>query len=155
MEPLSAPGGRVLVAKVRGLGGQLRFYTTAAGFECDQFAQGELARRRMFYDDVRLVTLHRSLGWPFLVTNGALAVLGGALVYPLGRENLRWGLVAFAVVCLPFLVAIALRLLLGRHAVTLYGRRNRLQLSFGLRETRARAVFDAVRRRVAEEQAPR
>jgi len=156
---LSASAERVRVASVRTLGGELRLYERADSFECDQFARGELWRRRVFFDDLLLVTLHRPRAWPFFVTCGGLAALGALPALFVLRQNpsvgLIPGLTLFAMLSLPFLVAIVARAVFGAHCVTLYGKRSRVRIPFGMRRGRAREAFERVRRRVAEAQALR
>lgn len=148
-----APPNRTLLTRSRGLAGQLRVYDTRDALECEEFEQGEITRWRVFYDDVQLVTLHRSPGALFAGAAGALAALFSWLGFKLGQqEGLRAGLVLFGLTGLPCLLAMLLRLLLGAHTLTVYGRRTKARIRFGVRRARAREAFDRICRLVAEGQ---
>ncbi len=151
MAPLISEVPRRLVAKARRLAGQLRVYATNHAFEFDDFAQGELRRRRIFYDEVLLVTRHRSVGWLFLAVCGALIVLFAIPVVSLGREQLADGLLLFAIVDGPLLLAFALQTAIGSHTVTVWGKRAKARIPLGIRAGRARAVFAELCKLVREE----
>jgi len=140
------------ITKARRLAGQLRVYATNEAFEFDDFAQGELRRRRIFYAEVLLVTRHRSVGWLFLAVCGALIVLFAIPVVLLAREQLADGLMLFGVVDGPLLLAFALQLALGSHTVTVWGKRSRARIPLGIRAGRARRVFAELCKLVREEQ---
>ena len=143
-----------LIVKSRRPAGQLRVYEGREALELDEFEHGEIVRRRIFYDEVLLVTLHRTIGWTFVAVNAGVAALFGYMAVSLARqEGLRTGIVAFGFTGLPFLATGFASLVLGRHTVTVCGRRSRAAIPLALRGGRAREVFQEIARIVEDRQA--
>jgi hypothetical protein len=135
-------GTRVLLGSRAGFALRQRIYRFSDGVEVEEAANFVVTCRRVFFDDVLLVTHHRELGWPFLLVSGAVAAWLVLVDVGIGAEaGLRAGLVAFAVSGLPVLAAFGLRLALGVDVVTLFGKRTRCELHYWLRKRRAREVF--------------
>jgi hypothetical protein len=145
---------RHYLGKVTGFGHVQRVYQTREAIEVDEQEGYDVVRRRVFYDDVLLVTYHRFIGRGFVI---AMAILGGGMAVLAmlnGRETadatrVTWVLAAMAA---PFVIALALRLALKVDAVTVYGRRTKAQVHFWVRKGRARRVFNSICRAVKETQ---
>jgi hypothetical protein len=133
-------------------GQTVRMFQTRDAIEVDEVEGYDVVRRRVFYDDVLLVTYHQFVGWGFVVAAGVLALIFGASSVAIGFGDWRMGLGVFAVTGLPFLIAMVARLVMKVDAVTVYGRRTKAQIHFPLRKGRARTVFNQVCRAVKETQ---
>ncbi len=140
------------IVKSRRLAGQLRVYATDDALEFDDFAQGELSRRRIFYDDVLLLTRHRSVGWLVIVLTAVIAALFAVPAVALAREDLTTGLTVFALSGGPFVVALVLQAALGTHVVVVWGRRSRVRIPLGFRRGRAAELYEELGRLVRVEQ---
>jgi hypothetical protein len=143
---------RHYLGKASAFGHTVRMFQTRDAIEVDEVEGYEVTRRRVFYDDVLLVTYHQFVGWGFVVAAGVLTLLFGAMALAIGSSEWRVGLIVFALTGLPFLIALVLRLVLKVDAVTVYGRRTKAQIHFALRKGRARTVFNQVCRAVKETQ---
>jgi hypothetical protein len=150
------PAKRHYLGKVSGFGHVQRVYQTREAIEVDEQEGYDVVRKRVFYDDVLLVTYHRFIGRGFVI---AMAILGSgiaALAILIGREptadatRIAW---IFAALAAPFFVALALRVALKVDVVTVYGRRTKARIYFWARKGRARKVFNQVCRAVKETQA--
>lgn len=121
-------------------------YQTANGIEVDSSEQFELVRRRVFFDDVRLVTYHRIRGTAFLLTTGILALFFvGMAVIMTAVSDATWAVaLIFLAFALPFLIAFTLRLIVGVDVITVFGRRSKAVLRFSFRKERARQVYGTI-----------
>jgi hypothetical protein len=149
-------GGRHYLGKASGVALRQRVYRTREYLEIDEIDGYDVVRRRVFFDDVLLVTYHRFLGWPFVAMLGAMSAIFALITLAIAWENRRgdlsFALVFGAVSVLPFLVPLLLRLILMVDAVTVYGRRSRAQVHFPFRKARAREVYTQICRAVREQQ---
>jgi len=143
---------RTYLGAASGFETRQRVYATRDCLEIDEIEQYDVTRRRVFYDDVLLVTYHRFRGWVFLLLTGLAALAAAALSVEIARTEARAGLVLFALFGLPFLLAFVLRATLGVDAVTVYGRRSKARLHFPFRKGRAREVLMQICRSVRQAQ---
>jgi hypothetical protein len=142
---------RRLLATQGTYGGQTRVYRTADGLEIDSAEDDKILRRRLFWDEVLLVTLHRASDWPFLVTAGLgtlfLMLMTFAFAAIEGRVGVAWSLLTW----IPLGTYAVLRAIKGVPTVSVYGRRTCARLPFPLRAERARQTYaemcSAARRR--------
>jgi hypothetical protein len=142
---------RRLLATQGTYGGQTRVYRTPEGLEIDSAEDDKILRRRLFWDEVLLVTLHRASDWPFLVTASLgtlfLLLLTAAFAAIEGRAGVAWSLFTW----IPLGVYTVLRGIKGVPTVSVYGRRTCARLPFPLRAERARQTYvemcSAARRR--------
>ena len=142
-----------LIVKCRASTGQLRLYEGEEGLELDSFESGEIVRRRLFYDEILLVTLHRSINWLLLVASVAVATLFGFVALSVARsDSFEAAVVTFGLTGLPFVLIALFSSVLGSHTVTICGRRSRAKLPLGMRSARAREVFQAIARLVEDRQ---
>ncbi|HET8798601.1 MAG TPA: hypothetical protein VFO89_12995 [Thermoanaerobaculia bacterium] len=118
-------------------------YQTVDGIEVDSSEQFELIRRRVLFEDVRLVTYHRQRGVLFPLLNGLFVLFCfamAALVGSIGDDG--WiGALVFIAIGMPSLIALVLRLIYGVDVITVFGRRSRVSIRFSFRKQRAREVY--------------
>lgn len=156
--------GRTLVNRSRTALGTDTVYLTPDGVDVDASQAYTVVRRRVLFDDVSLVTLHHERGVAFLVATGAFGTFFLALSIFMVAVNFdMWpAAIPFFAIGLPIFMAFLLRLAMGRSVVTVFGRRSRAVLRFGVfRSARAREIYGqlcaAVRRaqsRVTAEESP-
>jgi hypothetical protein len=139
---VTRPPRRVLLGAESGLADRCRVYRTAEALEVDLIDSYQIQRRRVFFDEVQLVTLHSRRGvWRTalgLALLAVAAVLGAAADNSLSTRNLLYG------------SALVLALLAGLSAiipawiVTVFGKRTRARMNFSFRSGRARRVYDEI-----------
>ena len=144
---------RTLLHRSRTLLGTDASYLAADGIDVDSSQNYEVIRRRVFFDDVGFVTLHRERGLAFLLTTGAFGTFFLAMaIFVVAVSVEAWPVaLPFIVLGTPAFLAFLLRLAMGRAVVTVWGRRSRAVLRFGVfASARARTVYgqlcSAVRR---------
>ncbi|HVE72909.1 MAG TPA: hypothetical protein VNI54_16195 [Thermoanaerobaculia bacterium] len=136
--------GRTFLNRSRTAVGSNAAYLTKTGIEVDASQAYEVNRRRVFFDDVSLVTLHHERGWAFIGVTGAFGAFFLSVAIFLVSVNFKFwpGAVPFFVVGAPLFIAALIRLAMGRSVVTVFGRRTRAVLRFGVfRTARAREVY--------------
>jgi hypothetical protein len=126
-------------------------YRTRDAFEIDEVEGYEVTRKRVFFDDVLLVTHHSFVPWGNVVAASLVAALVVLLSLALRTASSGW---AFALLALGALLVIYVVLLLsmGADAVTIQGQRTEARMHFGLRKGRAREVFQLAGRLARERQ---
>jgi len=132
---------RYLIGKRNGVSSRQRIYQTADAIEVDELEGYDVTRRRVYFDDIVLVTYHQFLGWPFLVLMGFLLAVSALFTLVAFEGGWVPGLVVFSISALPCLIAIILRLVLRMDAVTVYGKRTRAQIPFWFRKQQARQLY--------------
>ncbi|HYC93228.1 MAG TPA: hypothetical protein VEO54_28745 [Thermoanaerobaculia bacterium] len=138
---------RTLLHRSRTLLGTDATFVTADGIDVDSSQNYEVIRRRVFFDDVALVTLHRERGLAFLLTTGAFGTFFLAMAIFVVAINVEAWEVAlpFFILGAPAFLAFLLRLAMGRAVVTVWGRRSRAVLRFGVfRSGKARRVYGKI-----------
>src|ERR1051326_480522 len=70
---------RVLIGRNNDFATRQIVYRTPVGIEVDELDHFEVVRKRVFYDDVLLVTYHREQSWGFIVLAAIVALLMGSL----------------------------------------------------------------------------
>lgn len=143
---MSANAPRKRLMKSRTAFSHVTVYQTAEGLEIESNEQYEIVERRVLFDDVILVTLHRELGVAYLVVTGLFAAffLGfGILVLSFNVDT--WpAAVVLGIFGGPVFLAFLVRLFLGVDVVTVFGRRSKADLRFALRKKRAREVYGTI-----------
>lgn len=137
---------RVHVGAHLGLAERMRVFRIPDALEVDSSDHFEIYRRRVFLDEVLLVTLHKGWGgglYPWVI--GVLAFLSactaGILFAVPEVEEIRNGfLIATAALVL---LAVA-TVFIPAWTVTVYGRRTRARMRYRFREEKARAVYAEV-----------
>jgi hypothetical protein len=133
---------RKLLARSSNIATRQRVYRIPDGLEVDDVDHYEVRRSRVLYDDVILVTHHRSRGSWFLIITGLMAVLFAAMAYAIGRGStavVGWWILA--VTAGPFLLLFLIRFFLGVDEVNVYSRRSSARLRFWFRKQRALELF--------------
>lgn len=146
---------RILLGKVSGLSSRQRVFRTPDAIEVEETEGYDLTRRRVWFDEVLLVTYHREMGWAFVVAMLAFSGIFGfpGLILLIADRSLGVA-VYFALVVLPFVIALVLRLALRLDVVTVYGRRTKARVHFWFGKAKARQVYQQVTR-LARERQPR
>lgn len=131
-------------------------YESDLGIEVDELDHFEIVRRRVFYDDILLVTMHKEIGAAYIVTMAIFffGFLGLAAL----SSSVKPLMAAFLVLSAIVGVLGILRMILGLDIITVFGRRSRAAVRYGFRKDHARQVFEgicahtaAAQRRRAEE----
>jgi hypothetical protein len=137
---------RRLIGKAHSIGARAAIYQAEDGLEIETYEQYDVVQRRVLFDDVLMVTIHRELGPLYLFLTGALAAffLGiGMLILSFNIDAWPAALV-FGVFGAPALLAFLIRLFLGVDVVTIFGRRSKANIRFALRKRKAREVYGAI-----------
>lgn len=138
---------RTLLNRSRTFTGNDTAFLTGDSIEIDQSVNYEVVRQRVFFDDVELVTLHRERGIAFVIVTAAWGLLWTALAIFLIAINVDTWPVALPLFLIGFpgVAACLLRLAMGRDVVTVFGRRTKAALRFGVfRKQRARDVYGQI-----------
>ena len=136
---------RKLLGKSRAVGSRAAVYQVADGLEIEVNEQYDVVHKRVLFDDVMLVTIHRELGALYLFLTGIIAALFfGFAILILSLNPDAWpaaiGLGAFGG---PAFVLFAIRFIRGLEVVTVFGRRSKAALHFGSKR-RAREVYGSI-----------
>jgi len=125
-------------------------YRTTNGIEIDELDHFEVIRRRVFYDDVLLVTFHREQSWGTIVFMVIVMILFGILAVTASSvPPLAMTLAAIAAAALVFGVT---RLLTQVDVVTVFGRRSKAAIRYPYRKAYARQVYNEICANVAAAQ---
>ena len=143
---------RKLLGKRADLAGREWTWLTADALELDEHgALIELRRRRILFDEVELVTLHRARRWALiivmLVIAGFFTAISMAVVlfnHGEAEGRMQAGLIGSAILSSPFLAIAALQLIAGSDVITVFGRRTTARMRFLLRKSRARQVYATI-----------
>jgi hypothetical protein len=143
---MSANEPRRLIGKSHSIGARAAIYQVEDGLEIETSEQYDIVQRRVLFDDVLMVTIHREKGLLYLFLTGVLAAffLGiGLLILSVNIDAWPAALI-FGVFGVPALLAFLIRLFLGVDVVTIFGRRSKANIRFALRKRRAREVYGAI-----------
>jgi hypothetical protein len=138
---------RTLLRRSRTLMGADAAFLTPNGIDVDSTQNYEVVRRKVFFDDVHLVTLHRGRGIAFLVVTGLFgAFFAGIAIMIVAIETSAWlWALPFLGIGLVFLVMFLVRASMGRDVITVFGRRSKAVLRFGsLGKDRAREAYGQI-----------
>ena len=147
---MSEPGRPVrrLVGKDHSWTERVRVFWTGEALEVDQADNYEIRRRRVFFDEILLVTLHSTRGGVLPWVLVLLAVpFGFFSLFSLGDAGRM-----FLIMTILLGVLAAIVGLLPVWVVTAFGKRTRARMSFRMREGRAREVYAEICRAVAQAQ---
>lgn len=139
---MTAP--RVRIGRYNDLATRQVVYQTDEAIEVDEIDHFQIVRKRVFFDDILFVTLHRQFGAAFLVT---MAALGGILLFVAAvlvinhQSDVALG---FAAAASPFIIAFFVRVMLQQDVITVYGRRSKAAMRFTFRKAFARAKFEEI-----------
>jgi hypothetical protein len=148
---MNAPARRrVFVARDAAWMERVRVYRTDEALEVAHISYFDVSLTRVFFDEVRLVTLHRSYGgrplWLLIVVT---ALFGLSTLAANSVPELYY---TFFGVTLALAALTLITALLPRWMVTVFGKRARARMRFPYRAAKARRVYDDLCRQVAEVQ---
>lgn len=143
---MSAGETRKLLGKSRTLGSRAMIYQGVDALEIEVNEQYEVVEKRVLFDDVLMVTIHREKGVIYLIVSAfiALLFLGIAMMIVSISFDAWPAAIVFGAFGLPALIAFLTRLFLGVDVVTVFGRRSKTDLRFALRKQRAREVYGTI-----------
>ena len=136
------------------LGGHRRVFEIEGALEVDENDFTQIERTRVYFDDVVGITYHRQVGVAFLVFTGIFAAVFGfiaMMIAAVDREPAA--AVVMALFASPFAVAFLLRILLKVDVITVYGKRTKATIRFGLRKGRARMIYADLTAKIRARQA--
>jgi hypothetical protein len=151
MSAPSPPPRRHYLGSSLGFTERLRVFRTEDALEVDSSDRYEIRRRRVFFDEVLLATLHREIGGgPRPWALAALTALAGLLGFAFSSEPSAQRIFLASTVALG-LFALA-DFLLPSWVVTVYGKRARARIRYRLRPAKAQTVYDEICAAAAEAQ---
>jgi hypothetical protein len=115
-------------------------YATGAAIEVDQQENFKIIRKRVFFEDVLLVTQHDRVGIlavMFSLGFAAFLMLIGGIAG--GNSGLAFGTAA-----LVFLVYGFARIKVKESIITVFGRRSKARIRFTMRRARARRLYEEI-----------
>jgi hypothetical protein len=131
-------------------------YRTPHGIEIDELDHFEIVRKRVFYDDVLLVTYHRQPSWGYVVFMGVAMLFFGFLA-AISSSLPPLAATFFAIAALALIFGV-MRFQLQVDVVTVFGRRSKASIRYPYRKAFARRIFNeisanaaAAQRRLARE----
>ena len=147
------PASRRMIGRNAGLMTRELIFETPDAIEVESREGYEVTRRRVLYEEVLLVTFHRTLGMPYVMGMATMTLLFGglALIFLIVAQEPAVA-IAFGIVTLPFLIPFVIRLALKLDFVTVYGRRSKAVIRFPFRKRRAREVYGRICSRTMEVQ---
>jgi hypothetical protein len=125
-------------------------YRIPEGVEVETSQNYEVVRRRVFFDDVVMVTLHREHSPLYLVLTGLFALFFIMIGFGILLTDFKVVSLYFFAIASPGVIAFVLRLLFGVDVITLIGRRSKASIRFGLRKGRVRELYGSLSAAVAE-----
>ncbi|HEY6549528.1 MAG TPA: hypothetical protein VI589_16540 [Vicinamibacteria bacterium] len=145
------PLPRTLLGKQSGLSSRQRVFRTAEAVEAEETEGYDVAVRRVFFDEVLLVTYHQTVGVGFVVAMLVVMSLFGFLGLALLIADTRAG-IGVLLVLVPFALALFLRLLLKLDVITVYGLRTKAAVAFWFGKDEARRLYQQLARMARERQ---
>jgi hypothetical protein len=143
---------RTLLGRHSGATSQERVFLTSDAIEVEEAEGYDVSRRRVFFDEVLLVTYHQTAGVGFVVAMVVFMTLFGFIGLLTLVADARTGGIVLALLVLPFVVALVLRLALKLDVITVHGRRTKAELRFWFRKGRAQQVYQRITRLVRARQ---
>lgn len=147
---MTEPARRVFLGRDASWAERVRVYRTDEALEVAYISTFEVSLRRLFFDEVQLVTLHRARGsrtlWLLIVLSALCAL---AALAARSTTELATGFVTVTAIVFAWTLVTAL---IRSSIVTAYGGRARARIRFLYRPGKARRVYDDLCRRVAEVQ---
>ena len=141
---------RIYLGSIRSWGDRSRIYRTPESLEVDLIDHYEVRRRRVFFDEVQLVTLHETrVAGPYPWILGFMAIICLLSALPASMPLVRYG---FAAAGVAFLVGALVMVASPVWIITAFGKRTRARVQFRWREEKARSVYADICRATGEAQ---
>ena len=121
-------------------------YATDSALEIDEQDNFQIVRKRVFFEDVLLVTLHEQVGIVIIFLSLGFA----AFLFFLGAVIRGSGGGIVALCGVPFLINGLIRIRTKESIITVFGRRSKARIRFSLRQGRARDLYDELCARVRQ-----
>jgi len=119
---------------------RVRTYWTDEALEVDLADHYEIRRRRVFFDEILLVTLHSRRGVLASLIPLLLAILFALVALGVSDSGSEVSLPFWALAALFFAVAVVAAAV-PVWVVTVYGKRTRARMHFRMRQGKARSVY--------------
>jgi hypothetical protein len=145
------PTPRTLLGKQSNLFSGRRVFRTGDSVEAEETEGYDLAVRRVFFDEVLLVTYHQTVGVGFVVGMLVVISLFGFMGLAMLMADTRVG-IGVLLFLVPFALALFLRLLLKLDVVTVFGLRTKAAVAFWFGKDEARRVYQQLTRLARERQ---
>jgi hypothetical protein len=147
------PAKRKLLGRNVGVMLRETVYETPDAIECESREGYEVTRKRVLFEEVLLVTIHREVGLPYVIAMAVTTLIFASIAF-LFQLWARVPSVAipFGILALPFFIGFVVRLVLKLDYVSVFGRRSKAAMRFSLRKRRAREVYGRICSRALEVQ---
>jgi hypothetical protein len=145
------PPRRRLLGTAHTLSERVRIYWTPEALEVDRLDHYEIRRRRVFFDEVLLVTLHAGRTALSIVFPLLMVILFGLLALGAWTEDPTAGRVLLVITAL-FTAWALTAMALPVWIVTVYGKRTRARMHFRLKQRKAREVYAEICRAASDAQ---
>jgi hypothetical protein len=144
------PAKRKLLGRNSGVMLRETVYETADAIESEAHEGYEVTRKRVLFEEVLLVTIHREVGTAYVILMAVVTVIFGGVAL-VGRSEPAMA-ISFGILALPFLIGCVIRLLWKLDYVSVFGRRSKAVMRFAFRKRRAREVYGRICSRALEVQ---
>lgn len=143
---------RVHISNFADIASRYRAFLVPGAVEIQERASFEIIHRRILFDEVHAITLHRARQWWGVIVSFLFAACFLSLALALGSSGesmAAWGFVIVAfLIALPGLLVLAL----PAQVITLYGQRARARVVFHFRPSKAREWFARLSREIEHAQ---
>ena len=112
-------------------------YETDGALEIDEQDNFEIVRKRVFFEDVLLVTMHERTGVLAIFFSLGFAAFFG-LIASIAGDGAGW---VFAALALSLLIYGFVRMARKETIITVFGRRSKARIRFSLRKARAHQLY--------------
>jgi hypothetical protein len=147
------PDKRKLLGRNVGAMSREAVYETADAIESESREGYEVSRKRVLFEEVLLVTIHTELGTGYFVLTLLMTLILGSIAVVLQfGAHVPIAAIVVAILGLPFLILLVVRLIWKLDIVTVFGRRSKAVMRFSIRKRRAREVYGRICSRALEVQ---
>lgn len=144
------PGKRKRLGRNVGTMTRETVFETADAIETESREGYDVTRKRVLFEEILLVTIHRELGVLYVTLTAALTITFAGVAF-LSR-SVEGVAIFFGILTLIFFIACAVRLATRVDFVSVFGRRSKAVMRFSLRKRRAREVYGRICSRALEVQ---
>lgn len=150
----TTPTKRVRLGTWSGIATRHSIYRSDQAIDIDERDSFEVQRRRVFFDDILLITYHRQLSTAIVATLTIVLFLFSLLALFLYFLESNTAAAITALLPSPLLILLLLHLVLRTDVITVFGRRTMATLRYTFRKRFARETFEdlVARTRAAQQQ---